>query len=343
MRNRLPLHVGVVYAHRRMPLQAILDAGRRMLQQQPLGGQEVWTVVDVAANGLPSNKRWLAGHAAVPANSGVHLEQNGRSLTWYVPAFMGDGRTCDRWYPYTFFHADKDGNQEPDGRARAFKGVRPTANGNEACWLVHAGDLQKGDRVYFTPATFDFEWLDSASRRFEIAYDEEGRRFGRRNRPYLLDDLETIREAWSRIAGADGLTASQIHALREIIESRREMWRGSLQEETFQWLCRAAIRNAKWGEKLADHESDQLSGWASSGLLSDVIELYMEIMKRNLNVLTCRSETMSMSNGLYSEERFLLMTLDPVHIGTGGQHLGRVDLSIAREPGTRLPKIPAHR
>lgn len=281
VRNRLPLHVGVVYAHRRMPLQAILDAGRRMLQQQPLGGQEVWTVVDVAANGLPSNKRCLAsGTQQFQRTVGVHLEQNGRSLTWYVPAFMGDGRTCDRWYPYTFFHADKDGNQEPGGRARAFKGARPTANGSEACWLVHAGDLQKGDRVYFTPATFDFEWLDSASRRFEIAYDERGRRFGRRNRPYLLDDLETIREAWSRIAGADGLTASQIHALREIIESRREMWRDSPQEETFQWLCRAAIRNAKWGEKLADHESDQLSGWASSGLLSDVIELYLEIMKR---------------------------------------------------------------
>jgi CRISPR-associated protein Cmr4 len=34
------------------------------------------------------------------------------------------------------------------------------------------------------------------------------------------------------------------------------------------------------------------------------------------------------------------MTLDPVHIGTGGHRLGRVDLSIAREPGTNLPKIP---
>jgi len=34
------------------------------------------------------------------------------------------------------------------------------------------------------------------------------------------------------------------------------------------------------------------------------------------------------------------MTLDPVHIGTGGYRLGRVDLSIAREPGTNLPKIP---
>jgi len=49
---------------------------------------------------------------------------------------------------------------------------------------------------------------------------------------------------------------------------------------------------------------------------------------------------MNQENGVYRQERFLLMTLDPVHIGTGGQRLGRVDNSIAREPGTRLPKIP---
>jgi len=38
--------------------------------------------------------------------------------------------------------------------------------------------------------------------------------------------------------------------------------------------------------------------------------------------------------------RYFLLTLDPVHIGTGGTRLGRVDNSIVREPGTRLPKIP---
>jgi CRISPR-associated protein Cmr4 len=42
----------------------------------------------------------------------------------------------------------------------------------------------------------------------------------------------------------------------------------------------------------------------------------------------------------YTQERFLFMTLEPVHIGTGGYRLGRVDLAIAREPGTNLPKIP---
>lgn len=43
---------------------------------------------------------------------------------------------------------------------------------------------------------------------------------------------------------------------------------------------------------------------------------------------------------MYTQWRFILMTVDPVHIGTGGYRLGRVDLSIAREPGTNLPKIP---
>lgn len=42
----------------------------------------------------------------------------------------------------------------------------------------------------------------------------------------------------------------------------------------------------------------------------------------------------------FSTYRYLLMTTDPVHIGTGGMRLGRVDNSIVREPGTRLPKVP---
>lgn len=43
---------------------------------------------------------------------------------------------------------------------------------------------------------------------------------------------------------------------------------------------------------------------------------------------------------MYTLQRFVLMSLDPVHVGTGGYRLGRVDLSIMREPGTDLPKIP---
>ncbi len=37
---------------------------------------------------------------------------------------------------------------------------------------------------------------------------------------------------------------------------------------------------------------------------------------------------------------YYAMALDPIHVGTGGYRLGRVDNSIAREPGTNLPKLP---
>ena len=42
----------------------------------------------------------------------------------------------------------------------------------------------------------------------------------------------------------------------------------------------------------------------------------------------------------FSTYRYLIQSIDPVHIGTGGMRLGRVDNSIVREPGTKLPKIP---
>jgi CRISPR-associated protein Cmr4 len=38
--------------------------------------------------------------------------------------------------------------------------------------------------------------------------------------------------------------------------------------------------------------------------------------------------------------RYYALALDPIHVGTGRMRLGRVDLSIVREPGTNLPKIP---
>ncbi|TZE80655.1 type III-B CRISPR module RAMP protein Cmr4 [Calorimonas adulescens] len=40
------------------------------------------------------------------------------------------------------------------------------------------------------------------------------------------------------------------------------------------------------------------------------------------------------------QRKYILMSLDPIHVGTGDYRLGGVDLSIVREPGTNIPKIP---
>lgn len=42
----------------------------------------------------------------------------------------------------------------------------------------------------------------------------------------------------------------------------------------------------------------------------------------------------------FEPHQFAGMALDPIHVGTGGSRLGRVDNTIVRDPVTRIPKIP---
>ncbi len=47
-----------------------------------------------------------------------------------------------------------------------------------------------------------------------------------------------------------------------------------------------------------------------------------------------------MSNEICKPKKYFVIALDPIHIGTGGYRIGRVDNTIAREPATGIPKIP---
>ncbi|HXG23879.1 MAG TPA: RAMP superfamily CRISPR-associated protein, partial [Chthonomonadales bacterium] len=42
----------------------------------------------------------------------------------------------------------------------------------------------------------------------------------------------------------------------------------------------------------------------------------------------------------YAKFLQLGLALDPIHVGTGGARIGRVDLTIVRDPVTQVPKIP---
>ena len=48
-----------------------------------------------------------------------------------------------------------------------------------------------------------------------------------------------------------------------------------------------------------------------------------------------------MTNQPYETKVYYALALDPVHVGTGGMVIGRVDNPIVRDPLTQLPKLPA--
>ncbi len=44
--------------------------------------------------------------------------------------------------------------------------------------------------------------------------------------------------------------------------------------------------------------------------------------------------------GIIQIYRYFAQALDPIHVGTGGERLSRVDMAIVRDPATNLPKLP---
>jgi len=141
---------------------------------------------------------------------------------------------------------------------------------------VHVCDLRKDDAVAFTPSTFDFETLDASARRFEVAYDKNGRRLGqdKRQRPYLLEEIDALEQTWSAVSRAT--STSQIKALEALIEAKRRNWdepTGTIDRVSaaFRQFVSDALGNGKAPESLQDA--------ALTGMLADALEIHLAIHK----------------------------------------------------------------
>jgi len=284
VRNRLSITVGIVFASRRTPLPAILDAGRHMLErsasdedrdENQVWGEE-WEIVSVdpplPPDTWPSQVtlklkkvnepgKETKGSDADRGDTGDLLKEEEQSLTITIPTVMGDKTTRDEWFPYWRMKSPV-----PDS------------------W-VHVCDLHAGDVVYFTPSRFDFEFLETAAQRFEISYEGDKRRGSKHpSRPYYLEELDEIDLLWKTLANPGGLTTTQIHNLIENIEGTRLEWQGHWNKKAFEQIVCDALNEAGWGVKDKHPARDsqlfqKLHRAAVSGQLADVIELYMRILK----------------------------------------------------------------
>ena len=276
VRNRLPLHLGVVFADSHQPLRTILNAGRRMLNQQsPPSEWEVKNLRKQPEEGGTLPERFKDDAQGQFAEwFEIDLEKEGRKITWHVPTVMGDGQTEDHWYPYVFLAT----SDEPTDRNRYYKTDLGNPWNPDHPWLVHAGELQPGDRIYFTPATFDFQWLAAGTDRFKIAYNDQGQRHDLPRRPYFLDNLETLERIWHTLQ--KHTSESQIHALVSLIESKREEWQAAPENKAFRQFCRDVLTNLEWRPTPWRQESlDAWVDYAAQGWITDAVEIFHSIMK----------------------------------------------------------------
>ena len=152
--------------------------------------------------------------------------------------------------------------------------------------LKGVGELTPGDVVRLEPSTFDYEFLESASRRFELAYDGEQRRLSMhaKHRPYRLEDLDLWSEARGILEKYLGLGTRkakihQLKALDGLLESKRQLW-GCSWDGIDDGFVRWALLNVEWGkDEPTEEEYGTLVQATRRGIFADLLEVELGIRK----------------------------------------------------------------
>lgn len=238
VRDRLPIHIGLVFFPRRTPIRAVLEAGQAMFRMDSR-----WEAWRVAGNRLDDTGRDL-------------LFANG--ISWQVKTRMGDNLTRDEWYPFFI-------SSNPDSQADLFMNSK------------HVSHLVSGETTWVRPSYFDFEFLDAAGRRFEIAYDSANRRLNRLTRPYYLAELAGLEEIWVQL---NQLERSQIYDLVGAVEETRQRWGSAVNDPVFVQFASDCLAEANWHWRgFNEEQRNRLVQAAVTGRLADIVEIHLHILK----------------------------------------------------------------
>lgn len=262
VRDRLPLHLGLVFAPRRTPIRALLEAGCNMLKMPDRW--RTWQIADVTPAGDPDS---------LPAN-GIKAVKFANRVCWQIPCAMGDFKiegkdatgTLDVWHTH-FLTA------EPQNDAAL--ATRPLR------------ELSSGDQVCVRTSLFDFEYLDTTGRRFEISYNEAGRRRGAAHRPFLLEDLERFERLWEALVkSTPPLSTSQLRNLEGMLLGRMTEWQVGAAEpidndETYKSFARDVLHrlDKSWWRALSETQRAELEAAVGGGEILDLLDLRMHILK----------------------------------------------------------------
>jgi len=159
--------------------------------------------------------------------------------------------------------------------------------------VKHVLSLEKGDKIKIHPSFFDFEYLDTTARRFDIVVGEGKKRahsiIGNNGpRPYLLEELdkfERLKEIFEVIG-----SWTPIRDIEALATSKRWEWgdEGELgdKKDVYEELIDSALEN-----KISD-SAKKLDDWRETktflkrcileGSFFDAIELFKSIMKMDL-------------------------------------------------------------
>jgi hypothetical protein len=266
VRNRLGLHLAVIFADSAQPLRALLDAARRA---QTVPRRTDRLRVSSAVHEFRVDP--LIG-GSVPRRTQVEFERN---PGWSVPT------------AYDFTTEVEMKNPKPNWGQRGITPDDYFSYFETDAGLRHATELEAGQHVQVERSTFDFEFLDSASRRFEISYEDHsgnrrrtpGELEHRSHRPIALERLHELRAISNLLT--ERLATRPMKILEGLLAAKQRDW-GMERENVPAEFVRNVLANLELlpdRPPFVDSERDWLVRAFHDGLLQDALEIHFGVEK----------------------------------------------------------------
>jgi len=171
VRDRLPLHLGVLAFHRRTPLYLALDTAKRLVEAFHESNEEPMKakVVSIDKNEDERKVTLELQHLDFDRLASVPFR-------WVVSYATGDLSKEDSWHP--FLRVCDGDPQKPEDYSFIYN--------DKGDYVVHVKELQSGDEITLEKSFFKLAYLENAADRFVI---DEGFRG--------LDDIKRLDELWA--------------------------------------------------------------------------------------------------------------------------------------------------
>ncbi len=275
--GKLPLHVGLIYFKRKMPMFAVLNSANRMMKFEVEGSSGIKFVVT-------SDPVYENDCIYLEVRS-VDREHRSSSYKIRVPYKLGDG-DIDYYHPYL---AVEDSSEDV---------VEIKIGENNTIVQKHICRTKQDDVIKSEIYFLDLLFLDSNVRRFDIGKKRKHWLFTKstnKPKPYLLWDIDNFERLRELVMDKLRLTTTQVMNLYEMLIEKIEDWNlmdvDKLRNDgTFEMLVKNAIKSVplrlkvvKDGEsgngKISKKDYEFLKESILNGMFFDFVDLWHTILK----------------------------------------------------------------
>lgn len=277
--GRLPFSIGNIFFGRKMPMFVVLDSGKRMVDNFDNLSKEgmQFTVLE--------DKKDIASDAIFDLK--CTLGKLGRSrvdktVTWRLPSKLGN---CEDDFHHPYFIVDnKTGLLE--NRKTFFKTIAGS--------VIHFSEIEAGDELLVYPNYYDFEFLDTNTRRYDINLDTDKRRKSNvadfKSKPFLLDELgQKIMCLWPELLQGKqlkGITDTKLRNLQSLWLTKYQEWEVDIcnksSENYRRWIALVLSSIQKEFDTIDVEHCALLQETIENGLFFDTLELYLGILKQRI-------------------------------------------------------------